>query len=171
MFVAQRQARFQVGVGVAGGGGVGADRQPERFVGNPIGTEQPGHGPLRAGRHNGHRRVDPASVGLHADDPVAVEHRHRLGIPHDLGTGLTGGVDQCGIESTARPHRAVVREAVGRRPVEFTDLRAGDHPQSTDRVRVAQIDPEFLQRADGSRREAVAADLVATVAALLEHHH
>ena len=46
-------------VGVAGGRGVGADRQPERLVGNPIGAEQPGHRTLRAGGDDGHRRVDP----------------------------------------------------------------------------------------------------------------
>ena len=70
----------------------------------------------------------PSSTGS-----ASASHTH-------LGAGLDRGVDQRGIETTARPDGAVVREAVGRRPVELADLRAGDHPQPADAVGVAHVD-------------------------------
>jgi hypothetical protein len=103
--------------------------------------------------------------------PVVADHGGGFGLVDDLCAGVDGGVHQGGVESAAGPHRAVIGEAAGGRPVEFAHLLAGDHPQAADVVGIVERDLELVQCADGAGRETVAADLVATVCTLLEHDH
>ena len=119
--------------------------------------------------------VRPASkrvpAGLDAGDPsVVADHRCGFGLESDLGTRFDGRVHQCGVEAAARPHGSVVGEPVGGRPVELAHLFAGDHPKAADVVGVVERDLQFVERTDCARGQAVAADLVAPVRALLEHH-
>ncbi len=151
-------------------GGVGADREPERFIGDAFGSEHPGDGTLCAGCNHGEAGVDGSAIGEHAGDAAVVDDRGRLGLVDELSTGFLGGVHQRRVEPTAWPHRPVVREAVGGGPVELAHLLAGDHAQALDVVGVVEWDLQLVERADRTRGEPVAAHLVATVCALLEHH-
>ena len=156
------QRRLEQAVGVAGALDVGADRQTERLVGHPIGSEQTGD---RAGCTRGdHHEVGiPAFAGdLDARDAaVVVEHRHGGGVVDDLGAGGVRGLDEVGVELAARPHGAVGRKAAGAGPGQLAADLAGDHPQSVDAVRIVEVDLEILERGDRPGCEAVAADLVA----------
>ncbi len=156
---------------MAGRCGVRANRQAEWFVGHAIGAEHPGDGSLGAGGDDREIGIDGAVAGDDADHPTVLDPGNGLGLVDEVRAGLDGGVHQCGVEPTARPDGAVVRESIGGRPVELADLLAGDHPQALDAVGVVEVDLQFVQRADGPRGQTVAADLVATVGALLEHHH
>ena len=88
-----------------------------------------------------------------------------------VGAGLGGGVDQRRVEPPPRPHRAVA----GKRPpcAGSTAARATRLPAIIRRpsMRWAPSSGIFklVQRRHGTRRQAVAAHLVAPVRALLEH--
>jgi hypothetical protein len=129
VLVLQRQTRFEVDIGVARGRGVGADRQAERLVGHPVGAELAGDCTLRAGGDHGEVGVDASAVRLDTGDlSVVADHGGGFGLVDDLRAGVDGGVHQGRVEAAAGPHRSVVGEATGSRPVEFAHLFAGDHP-------------------------------------------
>ncbi len=115
--------------------------------------------------------LDGAAVRDDTGDPTVVDDGCGLGLVDELGSGLGGGIHECGVEASAGPHRTVVGEAIRGRPVEFAHLLAGDHPQAADVVGVVERDLQLVQGADGTWGEPVAADLVASVGALLEHDH
>jgi hypothetical protein len=111
-------------VAVARGLGVGPDREAERFAFDAGGTEHAsdlagrpgsydGESRLELLRGSGDRPVVARRASFDADDPVAFEDRERFRLEPDVGAGCGGGVDQRGVETTSRPHRTVVRKAVG----------------------------------------------------------
>ena len=132
------------------GGGVGADRQPERLVRIALGAQHLGRRALCARRQDGHRRSEASRHQRRTPiDAAAVEHRQRLAVETNLGSGLDGDVDEVRVEAAARPDRAVVREPVGGGPGQLAGRLPGDHPQPIDAVGVGHVDLQLLQRTDG----------------------
>ncbi len=172
VLVAQREARLEVPVVVARRLDVGADRQAERLVGDALGAQHARHLAGRTGRGDDEAGLDLGVAGEDPEHPTGVvEQRLTGGLPADLGARLGGGVDQRLVEPTSRPHRAFGREPSRRRPRQLARLLAGDHAQAVDAVGVVERDLEVVQRGDRTRRQAVAADLVAAVRGGVDHEH
>ena len=113
-----------------------------------------------------------ATAGVDADDrAVVVEDGQRFGLVDHLGTGGFGGADQVGVELAPGPDRTVGREAPGAGPVELAAGTAGDHAETVDAMHAVKADLELLESGDRARRQAIAADLVASARALLEDEH
>ena len=65
----------------------------------------------------------------------------------------------------------MIRKSSTRRPVEFSLCVVCNHAKPLDAVGVGVIDVERIECCDRSRSETIAADLVAPITRLVEHHH
>ena len=149
---------------------VGADGDAVRLAGVAHDAQLAGDRTLGAGRHHHQPGVDRVGAAANAGGPAAVvEHDRGLGFEPDVGSRRRCGVDQGGIEPPARPHGAVTREASTVGPRQLPPPLAGDHPQAVDEVGTVERDLELVERRHRPRCQPVAAHLVATMGALLEH--
>ena len=170
----QGEAGFQVPVGVAGAGRIGADGEAEGLGLDPLRAQQAGRRAGRSGGQHNHVGQEPLAPrgALDADDCAVVgEDRHDLGVPRDLGSRGLSCLDEMLVQRPAGPHRAVRTEPVVGGPQQLAPGGACDHAQPVDAVGPVELYAELVECSHCPRGEAVAAHLVTAGRGLLEDGH
>ena len=149
--------------------------RPNGSSGHAVGAEHAGDRPWRAGgdARSSRRHRSAGHAVVHADDPVAVEDRQRLGIARRISAPASSAASISAASRRRRGHtapwagnRSVAGQSSSRR------CRAGDHPQPVDAMRVGHVDRRARSSAPTARGVRPSPQTLSRpYGALLEHDH